>query len=221
MSSLLAEVMAEMLELISSIDEASILAKRAQADAEEAQAAYHEAGTGTQHPAIKKSEVNARTAAEKAGKTARLLGEAANAFTDYLNVIAPGIVPVRQSTPGAMPTGKDLADEASSQESRLDRFLGEIGDTADDDQEGIATTATNVAGGIQAALRIVFGEHGPHGAVTVTGETNLPDADSKPGTTVGEATSAVLYSALAVAAVVRSISYRLSKRHEDESIGRE
>jgi hypothetical protein len=100
--------------------------------------------------------------------------------------------------------------------SRFDSLFARIGETASDDQEALATTAANMTAGVQAAIRDIRDDHGPHGTITVTGEGHLPEPESRPGTQVGEATTAVLYSAIAVAAIVKSIRSHLSKRHEEE-----
>lgn len=64
--------------------------------------------------------VDSRTAAQKAGKTARLLAEAGNAFTEYINTIAPGTVPAGYSVPETMPDGEALLTEAAERGRRAD-----------------------------------------------------------------------------------------------------
>jgi hypothetical protein len=216
MSDLISEVLAELRELIGTVDEAAMLALRAQADAQEAYSAYREAGTGSKRPDIARAQVDSRTAAEKAGKTARLLAEAASAFADYVNVIACGTVPPRHSAPDAAPTGEGLAAVAPSLRSRLQRYLAKAGVDADDSQEGLATTATSLAAGATSAKRVLRDQHGPFGTTTTTPRTPTEDTESKPGTKVGEATSALYFSVLAAAVAAKAVKTHLDKRHDKE-----
>jgi hypothetical protein len=216
MSASIAEVLAELRELIGTLDEAAGLASRAQVDAREAYGAYREAGTGSRRPDIVRAQVDARTAAEKAGKTARLLAEAASAFAEYVDVIAPGTVPPRHSAPEAMPSGEGLVEDASHARTPLHRYLAKAGVDADDTQEGIASTATNLAAGVGAAKRVLRDQHGPFGSTTTTPRTPTENPESTPGTTVGEATSAVFFSVLAAAVAAKAVKAHLSKRHEQE-----
>lgn len=151
MTDALGEVLAHLRQLIGVADEAAVLAQRAQADAQEAQDAYVEAGIGSSRPDIRKANADARTAAEKAGKTARLLAEAASAFTDYINIIVPGTVSARHSAPEAMPTGERLAEEAGDLGSEFEAFVAGMGVDADGKQEAVATTATNIGKGVRIA----------------------------------------------------------------------
>ncbi len=112
-SSPMEEVIAQFRKLLGVIDETAVNAKRAQEDAERARSAYVEASRGTSDQLMGKAVVNSRTAAEKAGKTARLLSEAADHFATYINIIAPGTVPPRMSAPEATPSGEQVAEEAT------------------------------------------------------------------------------------------------------------
>jgi hypothetical protein len=113
---------------------------RAQERAEEAYVAYREAGTGSSHPQIRKTVADARTAGEKAGEIARLLAEAANAYADHVNIIAPGTVPARSSASGAMSSGEEILSQAGEQGAKkfgratrkLTDGAGELGDMAKD-----------------------------------------------------------------------------------------
>ncbi|MFY1690379.1 hypothetical protein [Plantactinospora sp. WMMB782] len=106
------------------IDETAVSAKRAQEQAEQALAAYTEAARGTADRLMKKAVVDSRTAAEKAGKTARLLSEAADHITTYLNVIAPGTVPPRTSAPEADASGEHILASAAGQGPLSSKLLG-------------------------------------------------------------------------------------------------
>lgn len=135
MTSTLQEVLAELRELLAAIDEAAVAAMHAQADTADARDTYQQAARGTDHPRMNQAITNAQTATDKAGKTARLLAEAANAFADYINTIAPGTVPARYSAPDATPDGEALLSGAEARARRADAATREqvksIGDTQD------------------------------------------------------------------------------------------
>ncbi|MEV4760095.1 hypothetical protein AB0J86_34035 [Micromonospora sp. NPDC049559] len=109
MSGDLGEVIRQLLRVIGELDRAAVTAGRARDQAEQALAALTEAAQGTNDPAANQAITEARTAAEKAGKSARLFAEAAGAFAEYANVIVPGSAPTRTSTPRSLPDGQALA----------------------------------------------------------------------------------------------------------------
>ncbi|MEN3608240.1 hypothetical protein AAH979_01705 [Plantactinospora sp. ZYX-F-223] len=118
------DVVAGFRTVIGIIDEAAVTAKRAAENARQAQAEYTEASHGTDDRSMRKAVVDTRTAAEKAGKTARLLSEAAEHFTTYVNIIAPGTVPPRSSAPEATPGGDKLAAAGLDQGPLSAKLLG-------------------------------------------------------------------------------------------------
>jgi hypothetical protein len=108
----IAQILAHFRDLVESVDQAVINAARAQEDAEQAHRVHVETAGSTSDSQMRHAIVQARTAAEKAGKTSRLLAEAAGHFTNYINIIAPGTVPDRVSAPEATPTGERITSEA-------------------------------------------------------------------------------------------------------------
>lgn len=147
---------------------------------------------------------------------ARLLAEAASAFVDYLNVIAPGTAPIRYSAPEATPSGERLVEDATSRRSRLARYLVKAGSDADDTQEGLATTASNVAAGATSATHFLRDQHGPFGTTTTTPRAPTEGSNAKPAGAVGDATSAVFFSVLASIVAVKAAKSHLDKRHDKE-----
>ena len=131
-------------------------------------------------------------------------------------MIAPGTVPARHSAPEASPEGERLATDAPSRRSRLDRYLTKAGVDADDTQEGLATTATNLGAGATDAKHVLRDQHRPSGTITTTSHAPTEDADVRPGTKIGDATSAVFFSVLAAAVAVKAVKTHLDKRHDKE-----
>ncbi len=168
MSASLSDVVAQLRVVVANADRAAVAATRAQADAESAHVTFDKAGRGTDHPRMRQAVTEARTAAEKLGRTANLLTKAADAFTDYLNLIAPGSAPARhatpeatrRATPDALPSGEHLESEAAARQRRLDRLNAMITKKADDLQD----SATDLA---EIAHRAFTVGQRPHGSPTL------------------------------------------------------
>lgn len=212
----LVEVLGQLRDLLGKIDDAAVRALHAQADAQEAHAAYREAATGTRHPQMTRALVDARTAGEKAGKTARLLAEAGNAFADYISKIAPGTVPERRSVASAMPGGKVLLDESEDRGRRADAFWRKQVKKADDGQDSLENA--------EKGARAFAGHH-----------KRLPDAPSATGTSTGTPVvarqddgmqvdnpiAAVAMALAATAVAVKAFSNHKKKRREDQGTERQ
>lgn len=140
MSTSIGDIAAQLADAINRIDRAAVLALRAQADADQAAALYSEAATGTNHPKIRQAVTDAKEGSDKAAKVGRLLAEAANAFTDYLNTIAPGIAPARQSSPGSGLTGEQLVTDAEKRSGRFEAAFRKQLRKADDAEDAIKKT---------------------------------------------------------------------------------
>ncbi|AVT37280.1 hypothetical protein [Plantactinospora sp. BB1] len=118
------EVVAQFRTVLGLIDETAVTAKRAQEQAQKAFTAYTEASRGTSDRLMRTAVVDSRTAGEKAGKTARLLSEAAEHFTAYINAIAPGTLPPRSSAPEADASGDRILATTAGQGALSSKLLG-------------------------------------------------------------------------------------------------
>ncbi|MGX7670212.1 hypothetical protein [Plantactinospora sp. DSM 117369] len=136
------DVVAQFRTVLSQIDQAAVTAKHAQEQAEKAHATYTEVARGTADRSMRKAVVDSRTAGEKAGKTARLLAEAAEHFTAYVNIISPGTVPPRSSAPEAEASGEQVLAAAAGQGSLSSKLLGRT------------ATVRNADDGLQHAKKI-------------------------------------------------------------------
>lgn len=137
------DVLEQLRVAIGKLDEAAMFAKRAQIDAEEAAAQFAAAGHGTDHPQMTNATTEAREAADKAGKVARLYAEAAAEYARYANHLAPGTMPERRSTPAAMPAGEQLVENAEARAARAEvawrkqvNSAGDIGDALREAEKG-------------------------------------------------------------------------------------
>jgi hypothetical protein len=122
----LSKVIRQFRQVISDLDRAATVAETARKHAEEANTHYVEVGRGTEHPRINQARYESQTAGQKAGKVARLLSEAARAFEEYVNLIAPGAIPRKESSPEAAPDSARILD-TTRQGSRSSRLLGRVG----------------------------------------------------------------------------------------------
>ena len=160
------DLLAGMRSLLVAIDNAAVSATRAQADAQQAQGRYQQAATGTAHPVLVRAVAAARTAAEKAGRTARLLAKSADAYTAYVNKIAPGAAGAMRPVPGAMPDGGELT-ETHSREPKWRRLVNKVKETesADDGIENFKKMANDgqaaLPGGTVAPVRPPMAVLGP------------------------------------------------------------
>jgi hypothetical protein len=114
MTATIGEVVAQMRVVIEQLDSAVITCSRAQRDASQAETRYRDAGGGGGHPRLREAMAESRIAGDKAGKAARLLAEATNHFSTYLNIIAPGSVPDRRPSEAALPSGERINREAET-----------------------------------------------------------------------------------------------------------
>jgi hypothetical protein len=146
MSGSLGDVVRQLRQVIVELDQAAVTAKHAQAGAEQAHGLYSEAARGTDHPQTNRAINESRTAAEKAGKSARLLAEAASAFTEYVNHIAPGSAPPRSSAPEASPAGERLMSPAGGHRQLSNKLLGRIASVknADDGLQNVEKVAETI-----------------------------------------------------------------------------
>ncbi|MEV4494263.1 hypothetical protein AB0J84_00945 [Micromonospora arborensis] len=163
MSDSLGEVVAQLRSAIDTLRSAAVVAMRAQADAEEALAHYSQAARGSKHPQLTDAVTDSRTAAEKAGRLARLISEAADHIGAYSNAVAPGSAPTQQPTDAATPSGENLLTEAVERESarrNVASFLSTMTRKAEDVQDN---TQKSVAAA-REAFEIVRGPQGPSGA---------------------------------------------------------
>jgi len=133
------DLLAGMRSLLVAIDNAAVSATRAQADAQQAQGRYQQAATGTAHPVLVRAVAAARTAAEKAGRTARLLAKSADAYTAYVNKIAPGAVVARHFASDALPDGEALV--TSSAGRSLSRRLAQRIKETENSDDGLEHAA--------------------------------------------------------------------------------
>jgi hypothetical protein len=214
MTTSVADVLAQLRELLAVIDQAAVTAARAQTDAQEAQRAYHEAGTGTKNTHINQAITQARTAGEKTGKIARLLGEAASAYADYINTIAPGTLPARHSAPEAMPTGEQLLDEAEERGRRADAIWRRQTKSADDMQD----TLENAEKGARAFFSHHKDLQPPTGQTTAS--TGMPHVDSDhPRPDIDNPLAAIAMAAAGLAVAARGLWSYKKKREERENDG--
>jgi hypothetical protein len=140
MSAGVGDIAAQLQDAIERIDKAVVLVMRAKVDANQATTLYSEAATGTNHPKIRQAITDAKEGSDKAAKVGRLLAEAANAFTDYLNTIAPGSAPSRDASGQSGLTGEQLAEDAEKRSGRFEAGFRKQLRMADDTEDAIKKT---------------------------------------------------------------------------------
>ncbi len=187
----MAQVVAQLRAVREQAAAAAVTAMRAHADAEKACHHYTEAAKGTNDNKIKQAIADIEVARDKSAKIGRLLGEARESITRYLNRIAPGSVPDPDPSESAMPTGERLVSEAnqrSEAKKSAAAFLKKAVRNAADAQD--ATKSITDRG--EEGLQIFQSRKGPpgsrstgtqHTSAIVTpqaqSEINVPDAASQ------------------------------------------
>ncbi|MEW2428273.1 hypothetical protein AB0877_09685 [Micromonospora sp. NPDC047644] len=163
MSGSIGEVVAQLRSAIDTLHSAAVVARRAQADAEQANTHYTHAAQGSRHPELTGAVTESKTAGEKAGKLARLITEAADRVAAYSNAVAPGSAPTTQPSDSATPSGEDLLAETVERDSarrNVASFLSTMTRKVEDVQEN---TQKSVAAA-REAFTIIRGPQGPPGA---------------------------------------------------------
>jgi hypothetical protein len=211
MTSTLQEVVLELRELLTAIDEAAVAAKHAQADAAEANASYLEAGKGTDHPVMNQAVAKAEAAVDKAFNTAELLAAAADAFADYINTIAPGTVPARYSAPDAMPDGERLLSESEERDSRSDVAWRKQTKKADDTNDA----GENVESGARSFFKDKKNLERPSG-VTVASTAKAVAKQKSDSPEIDNPITALAMGVAAVATAVKGLVNYHKKRQENQ-----
>lgn len=170
MSSLLAQVVAQLNSAIEQLDTLAIRALRAQQDVVHSQSQLDSVGRGSDHPKLRKAVDQSGTAADKTGRLARLSSTAAGHLATYANTIAPGSASRRDAAATNPPTGEDLVADSQRRElvrSNVSGFLNRAVRKADELQD----KTTQATDRVQQSINVLRNPTGPpetHSAGTGT-----------------------------------------------------
>ncbi|MGC4874823.1 hypothetical protein ACLQ26_00955 [Micromonospora sp. DT43] len=174
MSSLLAQVVAQLRSTIDRLDALAVQANRAATDVAEGNARYAGVGRGTDHPKLRAAVSQSRTGADKALRIARLSSDAARNVADFLNVIAPGSAPQSAAAASGPPSGEDLLADSDRRDIARAKARGWVNRSlrkADDLQEH----AANATDKTQKLIKVFTNPNGPSGTQsTGTGTPTVP-----------------------------------------------
>jgi hypothetical protein len=226
MSGTVADIIAQLAQASTGLSSAAATALRAQQDAIEAHQALTKASTGAAAPPVTNATTEWKTAADKAGKVARLLLQAAVHLNAYSNVIEPGSAPTEVAITG--PTGEELlADTARRSEARrgAGSFLDRLARRTEDLQDAGKTTG-DVGKASFDILRDFTAPPSGSQSTTGTSPPTVAFTDTRPkfdaGDAAGHLVVAALIAGLAARRAERPIRYirqglaRLRKRgHSD------
>ncbi|MDG4829161.1 hypothetical protein O7627_07555 [Solwaraspora sp. WMMD1047] len=126
-------VVAQFHALLDLIDASAMVAVQAREEAERAGTAYAEVSRGTNDPLLEEAVTRSRAGADKAGEVSRSLADAATCFAAYVNRIAPGSVPARDSAPDSMPSGADVVTASSGRGRLANRMMDRLMSVANAD----------------------------------------------------------------------------------------
>jgi hypothetical protein len=206
MTSEIREVVERLRALIAGIDRLVGLTMRAQQDAAQAHATFDATAHESQNPKMAKAIADSRMAGKRTGETARLLAEAAAAFADYTNVVAPGTLPAQISTGGADPSGAQIVEDTAARHSS---FLERLARKADDVQDAVAE-GTRTAAGAKNWLQLVKGgSPAPPLAGTRTPDTGVIVRNPAPQNAPNDFVTGVTVAGLLIATIFSSVKERL------------
>ncbi|MFV2008491.1 MULTISPECIES: hypothetical protein [unclassified Micromonospora] len=166
MAGTVAEVIAQLARASTGLSSAAATALRAQQEVTDAHQALSAASAGASAHAVTNATAEWETAADKAGKVARLLMEAVGHLNAYANRIARGSAPDEPMLTG--PTGEELlADTTKRSEAQrnVGGFLGRLARKSDDVQDS-AKTMGEVAEKVAQVIRTPAGSGGTQSAGT-------------------------------------------------------
>jgi hypothetical protein len=208
MNASVGQIVQQLHTVITAADQAAVQAARAGTDALIAHTAYTKVGQGSNHPKLHQAVADARTAADKLGKVARLLADAADAFTDYVNAIAPGTAIARKALPTSTVSGEQLLDDTERRASRAAAAWRRQITKADDGQDSISSTE-------DAARNILRGyKKMPDAPGSGTSNTQLPVWKPADRPHVDNPITAVAMATAAMAVAVRGLWNTMKKRRE-------
>jgi hypothetical protein len=180
MTASVGDVVAQLRAVLESLDAAAVTALRAQADADQAEAHFREAATGTDHSKIREAITASHTASQKTARYARLLAKANESLTTYLNTIAPGSVPTHRAADSGTPTGEQILTdtvERSNARRSIDSYLSRM----TRDVENLQDNAKTSTEAVQHAVNIVRKPPSPPGLQRAeTGTPSVPASAPKP-----------------------------------------
>ncbi|MFY1635296.1 hypothetical protein ACN27F_18815 [Solwaraspora sp. WMMB335] len=168
MAGTVAEVIAQLARASTGLSSAAATALRAQQEVIDAHQSLSAASAGASARAVRNATAEWKTAADKAGKVARLLMEAVGHLNAYANRIAPGSAPTEPTLTG--PTGEELlADTTKRSEAQrnVGGFLGRLARKSEDVQDS-AKTMGEVAEKVTQVIRTPAGSGGTQSAGTTS-----------------------------------------------------
>ncbi|QOC93126.1 hypothetical protein [Micromonospora craniellae] len=210
MSSLLAQVIAQLKSAVDQLDELAVRATRAATDATEANAIYARVGTGSDHPQLRAAALQSRVGVDKARRLARLSSDAAQHVAAYLSAIAPGTAAL--PTHSGPPSGEELladSDQRDLSRAMLRGFLTRPARKADDVQDH-ATTTANTIQHFASAFRDRYGPSGTHSSGTVT--PTAPAAAPRPKIDAAEAAGNLAVLGILAGVAAHRITAVISER---------
>jgi hypothetical protein len=210
MSSLLAQVIAQLKSAVNDLDGLAVRATRAATDLAEGNAIYAEVGTGTDHPTMRAAAMQSRVGADKAHRLARLSSNAARHVAAYLNVIAPGSA--TQPASAGPPSGEELLADSDHRDlgrAKLKGFLNRPARKADDVQDHASTTADT----IEKWTSVFRDRNGPSGShSTGTATPTAPAASPRPKIDAAEAAGNLAVLGILVGVAAHRVTAVINER---------
>ncbi|TDC01457.1 hypothetical protein E1091_02830 [Micromonospora fluostatini] len=209
MTGSIGDLVAQLLAVRRSLDEAAVTALRAQADAAQASAHLEEVRRGSNDAKLRMAALEAETARAKAGRYARLLAVAADHIGAYVTTIAPGS-DLSAPDEASSPSGDRVVREAGERTGRAEAFIRRHVKKADDTEDTLKQSEQAVTTGLRELEKILKGS----GAGSSTTSTSSHPATPVDRPQLEHPVTSVIMAAGAVVVGVRGAWDMLKKRRE-------
>jgi hypothetical protein len=208
------DVIAQLRHVIERLDRAAVAVSGTQEDATRAHSLLTEVAHGTNHRQMRRAISESQIAGAKAGKVARLLGEAAAHFSAYADLIAPGSGLSRGQATEGPPSGDELLRQAEEKGSGVDRFIRRHVKKLDETEGNLQKAETAATEGVKKLFKVYKGQSGSTAAQV---SVQQPKPVDRPQ--LEHPVTAVIIAGGAVAIGVKKLWEKHKKRHEGKAHG--
>jgi len=202
------DVVAQLNAVIADADRGAIAAARAEVDARAAHEKFAHVAQGSNDPALRRAVAESQIAADKLAKLVRHLSAAADAFTAYVNTIAPGSAPARPSA--TAPTGDYIVKDAERRTSKADAAWRTHVRKADDIADSLKKTESTATSAFKYATR----KFDPPSTASTKAMPGMPQVRPLESPQIENPITAMVMATAALAVAVKGSLKYIRKREE-------
>ncbi|WP_434740404.1 hypothetical protein [Micromonospora sp. SH-82] len=208
MSSLLAQVVAQLKFAVDQLDGLAVRANHAAEDIAQGHDRCAGVGSGSSHPALRAAIGQSRAAVDKTRTVSRLVAAAAGHLGEYAREIAPGSIGAPSDH--AMPSGEIVVSESASRGSKAEAFLRRHVKKADSTEESLQKAEKAVTAGLRDLIDQA--KSGPGSTTTSTAQPTPATPTERPQ--LDHPVTSVIMTAGAVLVGVKGLWNLAKKNHK-------